>query len=67
MNDFIFSVIKALCIPCGMISSWSLMEKLIGCTVKFINTFTRIFRRMGMDNIEKDGNAHLMCRIDHIL
>ena len=58
MNDLVFVIIKELRAPCGMVASISLVEELIGGTVKLVDALGGVLNGVGVHNVKQNGDAH---------
>ena len=64
MNDLVFIVIEKLGVPSGVISALALVEILVMRAVEIIKSVAAVFNGVGMNDVQKHGNAHIMRGVD---
>ena len=64
MEHLVFLVIKYLGIPGGVLAASARVEELVGSAVELVDALPGVFRSMGVDDVQQDGDPHIVGCID---
>ena len=66
VEHLVFLIIKYLGIPGGVLAASARVEELVGSAVEFVDALPGVFRSMGVDDVQQDGDPHIVGCIDQL-
>jgi len=66
VDHFVFAVVETFCAPGRVVALGRIVEELVGRAVKFVNALPGVPAGVGMDHIQKHGDAHIVGGVDKV-